>query len=321
MKRILVIGIGVGVIAASYLAYTLYQNPSTEKQYGYWIDDQGAQGHSLIINPERAHQKEIRPFTQKLNQLIEQKIKKEKLASKIAVHFRDLNNGPAFGVNNNEYFVPASLLKVPVLIGFLKQAESFPEIFEQKILFDSEKIQRPSEVVQNIAPEKQLQNKRNYTVEQMLYYMIVYSDNRAIELLGELNGEEYTQQVLDDLGIEIGQENDELRITVRQYASFFRILYNASYLSPELSQKALYLLTLAQYKEGLLKHIPPDIQVAHKFGEREISEDRQLHDCGIVYYPKHPYLLCILTRGSDRENLKKVIQDVSKFVFEQVSKN
>jgi hypothetical protein len=43
--------------------------------------------------------------------------------SDFSVYFRDLNNGPWVGVNEKEFFSPASLMKTPILIGFLKNVE------------------------------------------------------------------------------------------------------------------------------------------------------------------------------------------------------
>ena len=35
-----------------------------------------------------------------------------------------------------------------------------------------------------------------------------------------------------------------------------------------------------------------------------------MHDCGIVYIPNSPYLLCIMTKGNSNDKLLKVISDM-----------
>jgi hypothetical protein len=42
----------------------------------------------------------------------------------------------------------------------------------------------------------------------------------------------------------------------------------------------------------------------------------QLHDCGIVYKQKHPYLVCIMMRGTDLDTLAKVIAELSKIAYQ-----
>ena len=54
-------------------------------------------------------------------------------ANHISVYFRDLNNGPWFDIKSNEPFAPASLLKVPVLLGYLKWSEIDPALLSQEI--------------------------------------------------------------------------------------------------------------------------------------------------------------------------------------------
>lgn len=95
----------------------------------------------------------------------------------------------------------------------------------------------------------------------------------------------------------------QAKLTVKEYASFFRILFNSSYLSADNSERALNLLAHTEYHDALPS--PQGVVVAHKFGEAGTENiERQLHDCGIVYLPDHPYLACIMTRGRDAEKLK-----------------
>jgi hypothetical protein len=38
-----------------------------------------------------------------------------------------------------------------------------------------------------------------------------------------------------------------------------------------------------------------------------------------VYYPRSPYLICVMTRGADAQKQADVIQKVSKTVYTEVS--
>jgi hypothetical protein len=49
-----------------------------------------------------------------------------------------------------------------------------------------------------------------------------------------------------------------------------------------------------------------------------MGEEVQLHDCGIVYYPKRPYILCVMTRGEKMDVLPKVIKEISTEVYRNV---
>lgn len=69
--------------------------------------------------------------------------------------------------------------------------------------------------------------------------------------------------------------------------------------------------------------MPKDVEIAHKFGQRDVDGVglKQLHDCGIVYHPDGPYLLCVMTRGFDYDILSNVIGEISKRTYNSYSKS
>ncbi len=88
-----------------------------------------------------------------------------------------------------------------------------------------------------------------------------------------------------------------------------------------MSEKALNLLSQVKYTNGLVKGINnPNIIVSHKFGERtyEDTGEKQLHDCGIVYIPQNPYLVCIMTRGNDFSKLSASIVKLSDLIYRSI---
>lgn len=234
----------------------------------------------------------------------------------VSVYFRDLNNGPWFGYNEKEKFSPASLMKVPLLMAYLKLAENDKEILNKKLIA----VSFDSLADQNIEPRKTIEAGKEYQVNDLLERMIIYSDNAAAQTL--LNNNENVAKELDfiynDLGFDLlswDDEDYENYMTVKEYSSFFRILYNSSYLNREMSEKALKLLTKTDYDAGLKAGVDKNILVAHKFGERVIFNTKQLHDCGIVYQAENPYLLCVMTRGDDLGEMRELIKNISELFY------
>jgi beta-lactamase class A len=238
----------------------------------------------------------------------------------VSVYFRDLNNGPWFGINEASTFEPASLFKVPLLIAYLKKADQDPTVLYQEIEF-----QFDQEVVeQNLKPQVSLEPGKYYTVEELLEQLILESDNHVLKLLYDGIDEDYLVEVEKDLGL-FNNSPSKNKVTVKNYASLFRVLYNSSYLSRANSEKALEILSRTKFAQGIPSSLPEEMVVAHKFGERSIYNngslvEKQLHDCGIVYYPNHPYLVCIMTRGSDNQKLTGVIRDIAGTIYAAVDK-
>jgi beta-lactamase class A len=272
------------------------------------------------IMPESGVQ-ELRPASETVRRVINQYVERGVLTDS-AVYFRDLNNGPWFGSNERALFAPASLFKVPLMVAVLKQAESNPSLLSQVLEFEAPVME--SLVTQNIDPSTPIEPGKSYTVEELLERMIAQSDNEAMALLSTSIDEQSLLAVERDLGLVVAEGADgERAITVKSYAGIFRMLFNASYLNRQMSEKALGILSKSAYTAGIPAKLPDDIIVAHKFGERVMSTldgtvQKQLHDCGIVYFPDRPYLLCVMTRGSDLQQLTKVVRDVSEVVYNDV---
>lgn len=235
-----------------------------------------------------------------------------------AVYFRDLNNGPWFGVNEHIAFSPASLLKLPVMMAYYKKAESNPEFLKEKVPYEA----KDALLNQNIAPKESLQIGKSYTFEELLERMMVYSDNAALTLLEDNIDPELIDKVTLDLGVETANDSTPVNfMSVKGYAGLFRILYNASYLEKEYSEKTLQILSNSEFQNGIVAGVPKGIVISHKFGERQLEETSyQLHDCGIVYYKKGPYLLCIMSRGSSLQNLEQFISKVSAITYSGIQK-
>lgn len=263
---------------------------------------------------------ELTPFRNELNALVAKEIN-SKRASYISVYFRDLNNGPWIGINEKDSFSPASLLKVPIAMSIYNKAQTDPSILSKFITYSGTNISKSN--LQTIAPQISAEPNKEYTTEDLIRLMLQYSDNNATELLTKIIDAETFIKPYKELGLPLPDNNGTpYDIRVKDYASFFRVLYNSSYLDRSYSNKILEVLTGSKFTEGLQAGVPDDIKIAHKFGERvfENSSEKQLHDCGIVYHPQRPYLLCVMSRGEDLTELKDVIAQISKETYNNVDK-
>jgi beta-lactamase class A len=208
------------------------------------------------------------------------------------------------------------------MIAYFKQAETHPELLTQVLKNNS--FETDPNLEPNFVSGQKLVVDQEYTILELIEYMIVDSNNRAFDLLINNIDLALLKSVYADLGLEFQQSllkvDAPTIISVKDYATFFRVLFNASYLSPEMSNLALEILTKTKFDQGLKAGVEENIQVAHKFGERsfEENEEKQLHDCGIVYRPNKPYLLCVMTRGNDFETLINNVKQISTLVYQEL---
>jgi beta-lactamase class A len=249
-----------------------------------------------------------------LTAFVSAEISKHKLAD-MSVYLRDLNDGPWIGVNSDDDFIGGSLLKVPMLISYLKLAESDPALLGKEVEYG----QQLTSNVQYFSPSKQIEPGNTYTIEELLEYMIEYSDNNAAELLFQNIDPGEFDKVFAAMGLGDPDPNNPYDVNTKTYAGFFRILFNASYLTKADSEKALAMLSRSEFDKGIQAGLPGSITVSHKFGIRSDGGVNQFHDCGIVYYPGRPYLLCVMSRGGSFDGMSASVGEVSKYVYDQIT--
>ena len=239
-----------------------------------------------------------------------------------AVYFRDLNFGPTFGINDARDFAPASLLKLPIALAYMNLEENRPGTLDQAIVHDLAFNDVP-QTYSSLAP---LEVGKSYAIKDLLFNMLAHSDNASLNLLityiGQISGgESFLYQSFQDIGIMNPNSPRDPTIDVHTIGALFRILHNASYLTPENSEKILAWLSQSTFKDGLVAGVPDGTNVAHKFGERQdpAGVDTQFHDCGIIFYPGNPYSLCVMTSGRDTKELVKIIAEISGRVYTEVN--
>lgn len=318
------IGVSLGFILFSYLQL-LRDQVDSDKPAIYSTHREGNLT-SPILDCELYDKNSfssLKPLENRISQEINES-KRNPVIREVAYYYREMKNGGWVGIDEKMDFAPASLLKVPLMMAIYKKAEKEPDVLNREMEYIKDATITMG-LTQNIVPSIKLEKGKKYAVNEILHSMIVFSDNDAQQMIMDVLSAKEFDETYIDLGLEIpGIRQVEDTMSVRDYATFFRILYNASYLTREYSESALRLLAKTEF-DGLTAHLPPGTIVAHKFGERGYPDDtgrelKQLHDCGIVYHPYRPYLICVMTRGFDFQEQKKVIQTISGLTFEDLTR-
>ncbi|MEP7165405.1 MAG: serine hydrolase [Ferruginibacter sp.] len=254
-----------------------------------------------------------------LKNQVESLIKGYKLSGTInsaSVYLRELNQGEWITAGDADTFNPGSLLKVPELMTFCKMNEKTPGLLDRTITYD-----KPLNLAKHaIHLSKSIELGRTYTIRELLYYMIAYSDNNATMLLNMRMDVEVFKKVFTDLGLPLPDlTKNDIPITAKDYSYFMRVLYNASYLNISDSEFCTELLSHSDFTQGLVSGLPKDVKVAHKFGEAGDGSSAHFSESGIIYIRNSPYLITVMTKGKDNKVLPSVISDISKTVFEAIN--
>lgn len=233
----------------------------------------------------------------------------------MGIYFRELKYGGWIGVNENLMFTPGSLLKVPLVMSVYEHASEHPEIMQIQYEFATS----VPPFALHYQPLQHIRAGNAYTLEDLVRATLLFSDNDAAIMLAQIIDDKSLKDSYERLGISAPQAGSDYQVSVKAYASFFRILYNATYVPRLVSEHLLSLLSESSFRQGLVAGLPANVVVAHKFGERDLGDGLvQLHDCGIVYTKPNPYILCAMTRGREFNELEKAIAEISRVTYEEV---
>jgi beta-lactamase class A len=234
------------------------------------------------------------------------------------VYFEDLNTGAWIGINEKEEFVPGSLVKIPAMVAVLKKVENKAVSLDKEITLDKNDI--------NLTYGTLGLKGAGYkiTVRDLLTCLIKESDNTALIALHRhvITSEEFIDALLA-MGLILKKDNvGYATVSPKHYSNILRSLYYSSYLRRPFSQLCLSILSDTNYNSQLPAGIPAGIPISHKIGEyRSTTGEIGYNDCGIIYYPNQPYILCVMSRNTTKFEADKYISEISKVTYNYIDEH
>lgn len=229
----------------------------------------------------------------------------------ISIYFEYLPTGVSIGINDRDELVTASLIKVPIAMAVVN------EVNKGNLSYDTELTVEKEHLSPTFGDLWKKGVGTKITVEEALQLSLTKSDNTAAVLLHSQLPPGSLNYIFDSLDLPNAKTGNDVIITAKGYSSIMSSLYFSSSLPYAGSQKILEMLTKSTFNNQITAGVSEDIPVAHKSGVHETTtlKDNVYHDCGIVYVPKRPYILCIMTQGVDREKANSLMKDTSSIIY------
>ncbi len=235
----------------------------------------------------------------------------------MGIYFEYLPTGISIGINERQNFISASLLKVPIAMAAMKEIEN------GNLKLDSQ-VTLTEDMIDNRYGELWKKGVGyEITIQEALEEMLIYSDNTAKNVLLSVAPESRLSEVFDSIDIPYEKNQFDPVVSAENYSSILRSLYLSAFLSKEDSNYILEILTRSNFPEGIPQGIPSNVRVAHKIGSHHQDEtnlqELPVHtDCGIIYEPLRPYILCVMVQ--QRAGVAyPLIQQVSAEIYKYIS--
>lgn len=239
----------------------------------------------------------------------------EPYGEEFGFYFEYLPTGTSIGVNEKNEFYAASLFKVPVIMAYYKLLERT----NSKADLRNEITVEKDDIDSNFGDLWKLGEGTKLKISEVIRLSIVESDNTAAKMIARRIEQEDFDEVYEGLDIELQVASGGAVLTAKNYTSILKALYFSSVLEKENSNEILNYLTQSEFNNKLVAGIPNNIKVAHKIGEYKDDKGGKAYmDCGIVYVPKRPYVLCMVSL-SEEDVANQRMSKLSKTVYEFVA--
>lgn len=231
----------------------------------------------------------------------------------LGVYFEYLPTGASVGVKDQLQVEIGSLAKVPAVMGIYKEIEKGNLKLTDVLTVKEENLDDRFGELWKEGAGKEL------TVEQAIKFTLEQSDNTAASVLTSSLTSETLSEVFNELDLPKTRTGPFPVMSPKSYASVFRNLYLSAYLNNDSSNAILGDLTETNFNDKLPAGVPDSVKVAHKIGVFRIADTQDIYsDCGIVYVPDRPYILCIMVAAPEDTARKEIIA-YSKMVYSFVS--
>jgi len=222
------------------------------------------------------------------------------------VYVEKLGSGEKFGINENEIFTAASVIKLPILVAYY-QAVDKGELNQTStyVLVEKDRWAYGTGSMQN-QPEG-----TKYSYQRVAFLTANESDNMAAQILLKfLGGESKVQTTVNNWGYKL-IDIKENEITAKETADILKRIYKGELISQKSRQELTENLTNTVLEDRITAGVPSNIKVIHKFG----SEVGVVNDCGIVE-TKDPYIICVLSTEINSGEAMELLPKISRVVWE-----
>lgn len=299
MKKIFIsIFIGALLICGSYFSYQYYTDLKETKR------------QQALLEKRKAAWQVLR---QKLTNEISQ------FKGEAGIVIKDLRVNWEVSHNKDKLFPSASLAKIPIMSACFLAAQ------EGRIKLNREITLKSSDKFSGSGILKDTRSGVTFNIEELIGLMIYDSDNTATNMLTNIVGIDYLNNVFNSFGLkntnlfrkvaDFGSRDRGIEnyTTAEDMALILEQMYRRILVSKNISEKCLKVLKLQRVNDRIPRYLPVDVAVAHKTGlERGVC-----HDAGIVFSCKGDFLICVLTKHANSNSIpsKELIAKVALHTY------
>lgn len=208
--------------------------------------------------------------------------------------------GQRIDIGSRTRMPSASLIKLPILVELLREAEQGKVSLTERVRVDR------ADVVGGTGQLRHERLPQNVSIHKLARYMIIYSDNTATNLLIDRIGFAKVNALIERMGLTetvlrrkmmdtvAQQQGKENYTSARDITELLTTIWNRRVLTDHSRAIMLGFLRDQRLNELIPAALPPGAPIAHKTGT---LEDVVTHDVGYYLVPGSELVVSFTTKG------------------------
>ena len=156
----------------------------------------------------------------------------------------------------------------------------------------------------------------SYLIEDLLDYLLKYSDNVAQNILVRNIGVEKVADFYKKYSdfSEFGTFSKDLFTTPEEVSNILYNIYQKDGWSKELRREFFARMTNTQFEDRIAQSLSEGLTFSHKIGSA--PQYNSWHDCGVVFTEDftHPNLVCLMSKDTTYDDFLDVSHAVGSFI-------
>ena len=224
----------------------------------------------------------------------------ETIPGHVGMYYKNLTTGREFAIRADEAFGAASVIKLPLFLHVLAEAEAgrmnMDEVLtvtaQDKVPICGALTLFTGDVAADVRTlcRLMISISDNTATNRLIDYATIPGASEGFEKMG-LHVTKLTRKLFDSAASKRGLRN---YICPKEIGALLEMLYRGTFVSEAVCKEAIETLLLQQVDHKLNGRICGEVAIAHKTGE----DDELSNDVGIVY-AKEPFVICFAGHDTD----------------------
>lgn len=242
----------------------------------------------------------------------------DNVPGKVGFYYKDLKNEKCISFNEDEKFLAASVIKLPILVETLRQIEEgiIEKDMKVKVL--------KSDKVPSCGALNYLHDEIEVTIEDLYTLMIILSDNTATNMLMNILGIDNVNATVSDTGLSniklerllfdmvAQKKGKENYFSPKGIGELLEKVYNGNMINKDISEEIQRVMKMQLMNSKIPYLLPGDLEVAHKTGEGSVIT----HDVGIIY-SNNPFIFCFASNETNVPIAEDALRRIALLCYEK----